>query len=84
MIQHMHTYLVLIASYIISVPARIKGMKIGKNVIMGPGYNFVSSDFRNVEVGKGVIIGISNNNLTCVFEGHGVKSVETASCSAIS
>ena len=57
MIQHMHTYLVLIASYIISVPARIKGMKIGKNVIMGPGYNFVSSDFRNVKVGKGVIIG---------------------------
>ncbi len=34
--------------------------------------------------GRGVIIGISDNSLTCVFEGHGVKSVETSSCSTLS
>lgn len=31
--------------------------------------------------GKGVIIGTSGNMLTCVFEGHGVKSVEATACS---
>src|SRR3989344_2272414 len=30
--------------------------------------------------GRGVVIGTSDNNLTCVFEGHGVKSVPTNSC----
>ncbi len=31
--------------------------------------------------GKGVIIGTSGEMLTCVFEGHGVKSVESEACS---
>lgn len=31
--------------------------------------------------GKGVIIGSMDEMLTCVFEGHGVKSVEATSCS---
>jgi DNA helicase-2/ATP-dependent DNA helicase PcrA len=34
--------------------------------------------------GKGVIIGISDDMITCVFEGHGVKSVSQTSCSTIS
>lgn len=34
--------------------------------------------------GKGVIIGSTGEMLTCVFEGHGVKSVETNSCSVSS
>lgn len=31
--------------------------------------------------GRGVIIGISGNTITCVFEGHGVKNVATSACS---
>lgn len=34
--------------------------------------------------GKGVIIGTSGDMLTCVFEGHGVKSVEANTCSVSS
>ncbi len=32
--------------------------------------------------GRGVIIGIVGETLTCVFEGHGVKQVDAASCTA--
>ncbi|MCE9643242.1 MAG: UvrD-helicase domain-containing protein [Candidatus Andersenbacteria bacterium] len=32
------------------------------------------------QFGKGVVIGTSQHNLTCVFEGHGVKSVPANSC----
>lgn len=30
--------------------------------------------------GRGVVIGIANQDITCVFEGHGVKSVPANSC----
>ncbi len=33
--------------------------------------------------GRGVVIGTSGNQLTCVFEGHGVKSVEANSCATV-
>ncbi|OGY30886.1 MAG: hypothetical protein A3C02_03410 [Candidatus Andersenbacteria bacterium RIFCSPHIGHO2_02_FULL_45_11] len=36
------------------------------------------------QFGKGVIIGTIGEMLTCVFEGHGVKSVEATSCSVSS
>lgn len=33
------------------------------------------------QYGRGVIIGISGDSITCVFEGHGVKNVPSNSCS---
>ncbi|HSX24589.1 MAG TPA: 3'-5' exonuclease, partial [Candidatus Andersenbacteria bacterium] len=35
---------------------------------------------QHAKFGRGVVIGISANMLTCVFEGHGVKSVSAESC----
>lgn len=34
--------------------------------------------------GRGVIIGMSGDSVTCVFEGHGVKSVPANSCTSLS
>ncbi|QQG44075.1 MAG: acyltransferase [Candidatus Roizmanbacteria bacterium] len=43
--------------YIFSIPARLKGMKIGKGSTIGPFYDFLFNDFSNVILGKKVNIG---------------------------
>lgn len=42
--------------YLISIPARMKGMKFGKNSFIGPGYDW-SPILRGVILGENVIIG---------------------------
>jgi acetyltransferase-like isoleucine patch superfamily enzyme len=42
--------------HLISIPARIKGMKFGKNSFIGPGYD-VKPILKGVELGNNVIIG---------------------------
>lgn len=42
--------------YLISIPARIKGMKFGKNSFIGPGYD-IKPVLKGVELGSNVLIG---------------------------
>lgn len=42
---------------LISVPARLKGMKFGKNSFIGYGYDFLFVNLRNVTLEKDVVIG---------------------------
>lgn len=55
--QHIYKQCIRIIAYSISIPARARGMKIGRGVIIGPGYNFLSSDFSKVELGEEAVIG---------------------------
>jgi acetyltransferase-like isoleucine patch superfamily enzyme len=45
-----------IIAHLISIPARIKGMKFGHNSFIGPGYD-IDPKLKGVVLGKGVIIG---------------------------
>lgn len=56
----------------------ISGFLFDESVLVRP---MSGSYVSHPRFGKGVIIGISGEMLTCVFEGHGVKSVEKNSCS---
>lgn len=46
-----------IIAHLISLPARFKGMKFGKNSFIGPGYDFLFVNLRNVVLGNNVVIG---------------------------
>jgi len=43
-------------AYLISIPARIKGMKFGQNSFIGPGYDFAPK-LKGITLGNNVIIG---------------------------
>lgn len=45
-----------IAGYFISIPARLKGMKFGKDSFIGPGYD-IKPILKGVELGNNVIVG---------------------------
>jgi lipopolysaccharide O-acetyltransferase len=49
--------LFFILSFIITVPARLKGMKIGKNSFIGPGYDFIETNLKGITIGDNVVIG---------------------------
>jgi lipopolysaccharide O-acetyltransferase len=49
--------LVKITAHIFSIPARIKGMKFGKNSFIGPGYDWMFVNLRGIELGDNVVIG---------------------------
>ncbi len=49
--------LLSIIAFIVSLPARMKGMKIAKNVILAPGYGIISYRYDNVTLHDNVIIG---------------------------
>jgi acetyltransferase-like isoleucine patch superfamily enzyme len=44
-------------AYLISVPARVKGIKLGKNSFLGPGYDFLDVNLKGIVIEKDVIIG---------------------------
>jgi hypothetical protein len=46
-----------IASFIISIPARIKGMKFGKNSVLSPGYDWMMAQLTNIDLKDNVWIG---------------------------
>lgn len=46
-----------IIAFIVSLPARMKGMKIGKNVILAPGYGIISYKYDAVTLNDNVIVG---------------------------
>lgn len=50
-------FIFLFLSQFINLPARIKGMKIGRRSILGPGYDFWFVRLRGVVLGKDVVIG---------------------------
>jgi lipopolysaccharide O-acetyltransferase len=45
-----------VTAYVISVPARLKGMKFGKNSFIGPGYDWMPS-LKGIVLGNNVMIG---------------------------
>lgn len=49
--------MVIVVGTIFSIPARIKGVKFGANSLIGPGYDFISTQMKNIFVGNGVTIG---------------------------
>ena len=42
---------------ILNLPARIKGAKIGKNSVLGPGYDWLAVNLSGLTIGKNVCIG---------------------------
>lgn len=46
-----------IFGYLISIPARFKGVKFGKNSFIGPGYDFLFVKLKGVVTGDNVLIG---------------------------
>ena len=50
-------YLINLILFIISLPARLKGVKFGKNSFIGPGYDFLAVDLDGVTLGNDVSIG---------------------------
>lgn len=50
-------FLPRLIAYLISFPARIKGMKFGRNSYIGPGYDFLFVDLHNVSAEDNVMIG---------------------------
>lgn len=49
--------LIKIIGYFISIPARIKGMKIGHGSIIAPGYDWLFEQLKNIKIGKNCKIG---------------------------
>ncbi len=43
--------------YLISLPARLKGMKFGRNSFIAPGYDFLFEQLKNISVGDDCLIG---------------------------
>ena len=52
-------FLAKIIGYLISFPARSKGMKFGKNSFIAPGYDFLFEQLKNIRLGRDVSIGKS-------------------------
>lgn len=48
---------VKLLAHVVSIPARLKGMKFGHNSFIGPGYDFLFVDLKNVELQEDVVIG---------------------------
>jgi len=48
---------VKLIGYLISLPARWKGIKFGKNSYIAPGYDFLFEQLKNISVGNNCIIG---------------------------
>lgn len=49
--------LYMILGYCVSIPARIKGMKFGRNSFIAPGYDYLAVRLKGVVLGEGVVIG---------------------------
>lgn len=50
-------YIIDFVLFVISIPARLKGVKFGKNSFIGPGYDFLAVDLRGITLGNNVSIG---------------------------
>lgn len=48
-----------LAGYFISIPARLKGMKFGRNSFIAPGYDFFFEKLRGIKLGNNCAIGKS-------------------------
>lgn len=53
----MLNFIIQIVGYVLSVPARLKGMRLGAHSMLGPGYDFLEVRLRGIELGKNVRIG---------------------------
>lgn len=49
--------IIKIICHAISLPARIKGMRFGKNSYIGPGYDWISVNLKNITLDQNVMIG---------------------------
>ncbi len=51
------SFLIKIIAYLISIPARLKGMRFGRNSYIGPGYDFLMVNLNGIRLGDNVMIG---------------------------
>lgn len=63
-------------SYIVSLPARILGMGIGKGVVLAPGYPIFRVSYKNIRLGDKIIIG-RNSFIQCFGKGKIIIGEET-------
>lgn len=56
-------------AYIVSFPARLKGLSIGKNTVIGPGYVFFGVSYKNIRLGNNVVMGKNASLLTFTKNG---------------
>lgn len=73
--------------YLISVPARVKGMKFGENSVLGPGYDFLSVKLKGIVLKGNVIIGrnawmetFGDSSRVEIGEGTNIGRYVTISC----
>jgi acetyltransferase-like isoleucine patch superfamily enzyme len=52
----MNMFVKILAS-VVSIPARLKGMKFGRNSFIGPGYDWIFVSLNNIELKNNVVIG---------------------------
>lgn len=64
-----------LAGLIISIPARIKGMKFGKESFIGPGYDWLFVRLKGVTLGNNVLIGKNAWLQTNVWKGQEGKII---------
>lgn len=74
-------------SFLISLPARIKGVKFGKNSFLGPGYDFLMVQLKGLSLGNNTAVGrnawieMSNNNsIIEIGDGTNIGRNVTISC----
>lgn len=56
-------------AYIVSFPARLKGLSVGKNTVIGPGYVLFGVSYKNIRLGNNVVIGRNASLLTFTKNG---------------
>lgn len=56
-------------AYIVSFPARLKGLSIGKNTVIGPGYVLFGISYKHILLGNTVVVGRNASLLTFTKNG---------------
>jgi len=49
--------IIIFVGFIFSIPARLRGVKFGKNSVIGPGYDFLLNQMKNIYISDNVTIG---------------------------
>jgi lipopolysaccharide O-acetyltransferase len=86
----MHFFIKFIL-FIVSIPARLKGMKFGKNSYIGPGYDFFAVQLFGIVLGDNVSIGrnawlqtnTTDDNLSSIIIGNNTSIGRNTTISSI-
>lgn len=82
--------IIKLIAYSVSVPARLKGVKFGRNSFIGQGYDFFSAQMSNITFGNDVLVGrhawmqTSGNGFVYVSDGSNIgRAVTISACKKI-